>query len=115
MKKHRRKANQPARRPPRVANPAAPVASRTRSQAAPPAPPREVVPVAHRTRSRQATAALITPASAAARRYSAAFLTQVLPLASNLAQWGELAVPVLDEETGKLLEHRALRKHPQLK
>ena len=101
--------------PPRVANPAAPVASRTRSQAAPPAPPREVVPVAHRTRSRQATAALITPASAAARRYSAAFLTQVLPLASNLAQWGELAVPVLDEETGKLLEHRALRKHPLLK
>ena len=58
-------------------------------------------PISRRKRSQtQSQANIVTPARAAARRYPAA-----------IVQF--LALPVLDKETGKLLEYQQLRKYPR--
>ena len=58
-------------------------------------------PIARRTRSQtQSQANIFTPARAAACRYPAAIFQY-------------LALPVLDKETGKILEYRQLRKDPR--
>ena len=57
------------------------------------------VPIARRTRSQTAAmASVITPAQASQQRYPSNFLQS-------------LAMPVLNETSGKLLQYRQLRKH----
>ena len=71
-------------------------------------------PVAHRTCSARAqeptsdptTGAPTSPTQPVAQRTRSRY-----SLAANLLA----ALPVLDEESGKLLEHRQLRRHPRLK
>ena len=66
-------------------------------------------PVAHRTRSR------ISALSASSRTFPREFIEQWATsevLHGN--QWEPLALSVLDAESGKSLEHRALRRHPRL-
>ena len=58
-------------------------------------------PIARRTRSQiQRQANIVTPAMAASRRYPA-----------DIFQYH--ALPVLDKETGKILEYRQLQKYPR--
>ena len=77
-----------------------PIAMRTRlhRQVMPVPPAGQEEPVARRTRSRiQRQANIVTPAMAASCRYPAAIFQY-------------LALPVLDKETGKLLEYRQIQK-----
>ena len=76
-------------------------------------------PVAHRTRSKtkeSSSANAIHPASAAQRKYPAAFLAEIMDpfreIGNLPTHW---AMPVLDEETGETLEWRQLRSHPKWK
>jgi hypothetical protein len=85
-----------------------PIAYRTRSSAPPPrVVPIDVAdpPVAHRTRSRQ-----ISPVAAAARTFPSEFISRW----AASAVLHDTALSVLDVDTGKSLEHRALRRHPRL-
>ena len=80
-----------------------PIAMRTRScrQATPVFPAGQDEPIVRRTRSRiQRQANIVMPAMAAARRYPAVIFQY-------------LVLPVLDKETGKILEYRQLRKDPR--
>ena len=80
-----------------------PISMRTRLQRHMMPRPLEIQskPIVRRTRSQtQSQANIVTPARAAARRYPAAIFQY-------------LALPVLDKETGKLLEYQQLRKDPR--
>ena len=75
--------------------------TRLQRQMMPRPPEIQEEPIAIRTRSQtQSQANIVTPARAAACRYPAAIFQY-------------LALPVLDKETGKLLEYRQLRKDPR--
>ena len=65
-------------------------------------------PVAHRTRYRALT---VQPYQAANRKYTRYLLELWCTPAPPVLE----AMPVLDEESGKLLEHMQLRRHPRLK
>ena len=80
-----------------------PIVMRTRShrQATPVPLAGQDEPISRRKRSRlQCQANIVTPAMADASRYPAAIFQY-------------LALPVLDKETGKLLEYRQLQKDPR--
>ena len=71
-------------------------------------------PVAHRTRSAREKAPTSDPTTMAPTAPSQPVAQQTRSrylLAANLLE----SLPVLDEESGKLMEHRQLRRHPRLK
>ena len=75
--------------------------TRSQIQTMPGPPEIHEEPIARRTRSQtQSQANIVIPARAAACHYPAAIFQY-------------LALPVLDKETGKLLEYRQLIKYPK--
>ena len=64
--------------------------------------------VDHRTQYRALT---VQPSQAANSKYP----SEVLELCCTPAPQVLEALPVLDEESGNILEHRQLRRHPRLK
>ena len=105
---------------PRTAMPAQPVSHRTRTRhkpdppaappKVPPMAPSEVLeqPVSHCTRS---GALKVQPSQSANRKYPSDLLELWCTPAPTVLE----ALPVLDKESGNILEHRQLQRHPRLK